>query len=101
MRSIKSYYVANNYMLKVNKRKTNIDCEMFSELTISFEIIEVVLVYSSMACNGVLTSPPSPSTRLPPSPKFFNPLLVLKSFIPPINLKQTRCESNAQTSYPT
>ena len=44
MRSIKSYYVANNYMLKVNTRKINIDCEMCLELTISFEIIEVVLV---------------------------------------------------------
>lgn len=67
MRSIKSYYVANNYMLKVNTRKINIDCEMCLELTISFEIIEVVLVIRPWHVMGYWPRPPSLNKITPQS----------------------------------
>ena len=62
-----------------------------------------------MACNGLLTpkqNDPLPQKKVTPpppprSPKFFyHPPapLVLKRFTPLFDLKQTRCEANAQTS---
>ena len=59
-----------------------------------------------MACDGVLTPPslngnPLVLIFLLRSPKTFNSSPFLKLFTPPFDWKQTRCEANAQTSYPT